>query len=123
MPRAPRVPCRSHLQGCAALVDPAFKAKHKGFCPNCKAKYESNYDKHQRQHQGLYNSTRWRKARASFLVRYPICVECDKPSTTVDHKIPHQGNIVLFWDVSNWQAMCGSCHSAKTAREGGFGNK
>ncbi|WP_232338165.1 MULTISPECIES: HNH endonuclease [Bordetella] len=29
----------------------------------------------------------------------------------------------LFWDTSNWQGLCWSCHSIKTAREdGGFGH-
>ncbi|KAE8545359.1 hypothetical protein F6453_2331 [Marinobacter nauticus] len=29
----------------------------------------------------------------------------------------------LFWDDSNWQALCHSCHSEKTASEdSGFGN-
>lgn len=43
-------------------------------------------------------------------------------ATVVDHNIPHKGNKVLFWDVSNWQSLCKACHDAKTAREdGGFG--
>lgn len=30
----------------------------------------------------------------------------------------------LFWDKSNWMALCKPCHSRKTAKEnGGFGNK
>nr|DAE96978.1 MAG TPA: HNH endonuclease [Caudoviricetes sp.] len=46
------------------------------------------------------------------------------PATEVDHIIPHRGDQKLFWDMSNWQALCHNCHSAKTAREdGGFGNK
>jgi 5-methylcytosine-specific restriction protein A len=31
--------------------------------------------------------------------------------------------MALFWDQSNWQPLCHTCHSKKTAREdGGFGN-
>ncbi|MFR3634507.1 MAG: HNH endonuclease [Sutterella sp.] len=36
---------------------------------------------------------------------------------------PHKGDMALFWDQSNWQPLCHTCHSKKTAREdGGFGN-
>jgi hypothetical protein len=44
-------------------------------------------------------------------------------SDTVDHVKPHKGDMVLFWDRSNWRAMAHGCNSAKAAREeGGFGN-
>ncbi len=29
----------------------------------------------------------------------------------VDHIEPHNGDYDLFWDVNNWQGLCGSCHS------------
>lgn len=68
----------------------------------------------------------WEKVRAVYLGRNPLCVLC-KPRITaaneVDHIIPHRGDKELFWNVKNWQALCKSCHSKKTAREdGGFGN-
>jgi len=38
------------------------------------------------------------------------------PAALVDHVVPHQGNPVLFWDeINNWQSLCPSCHSRKTA--------
>jgi 5-methylcytosine-specific restriction protein A len=44
-------------------------------------------------------------------------------ATDVDHIKPHKGDMTLFWDRTNWQSLCGPCHSAKTAAEdGGFGN-
>lgn len=40
----------------------------------------------------------------------------------VDHIIPHKGDMELFWDRNNWQAMAKECHDKKTATEdGGFG--
>lgn len=74
-------------------------------------------------------SNKWLSARAAFLTEHPLCVECQRqgiftPATDVDHIIPHKGDQKLFWDRKNWQALCHSCHSRKTAREdGGFGNK
>jgi len=40
------------------------------------------------------------------------------PVALVDHVIPHRGDQALFWDEEgNWQSLCWSCHSRKTAAE------
>lgn len=71
---------------------------------------------------------KWRKARDAFLCKNPLCAHCQEdslvvPATEVDHKIPHRGDMTLFWDKTNWQGLCKPCHSRKTATEnGGFGN-
>jgi 5-methylcytosine-specific restriction protein A len=39
------------------------------------------------------------------------------PGNIVDHKVPHRGDQKLFWDESNWQAMCKPHHDAKTQAE------
>ena len=62
---------------------------------------------------------KWRKARARFLRRNPLCAECRKegrltPAMVVDHVIPHRGNQALFWDEGNWQPLCKVCHDKKT---------
>jgi len=65
--------------------------------------------------------SRWQKARATFLLRHPLCV-CHlangrvEPATVVDHIVPHQGDQSLFWDSGNWQALCQSCHDSIKAR-------
>lgn len=57
------------------------------------------------------------------MAEHPVCAMCGAPATDLDHKVPHKGDVSLFWDMGNWQALCAGCHSAKTAREdGGFGN-
>jgi 5-methylcytosine-specific restriction protein A len=72
---------------------------------------------------------RWQRTRAGYLRRHPLCVECEKAgrvtvATDLDHIIPHKGDMVAFWDSSNWQGLCKPCHSRKTATEdGGFGNR
>lgn len=74
---------------------------------------------------------RWQKASKAFLREHPLCMcpDCDEgrkrvtPAVLVDHRIPHRGDMRLFWDRSNWQAMAKACHDRKTATEdGGFGN-
>jgi len=63
-----------------------------------------------------YHSQRWRKAAKFFLSVNALCVFCErvgriKPATIVDHITPHRGDDNLFWDQSNWQALCATCHS------------
>ena len=73
--------------------------------------------------KNLYNSQRWRNLRKNFLDLNPLCVYCKqagkiKPADVVDHIVPHKGNLKLFWDESNLQALCKTCHdSAKALKE------
>lgn len=65
---------------------------------------------------------RWQKLRKKFLEHNPLCVICAmknlvKAAMVVDHIIPHKGNAELFWEQKNWQPLCTSCHSRKTATE------
>lgn len=71
---------------------------------------------------------KWRQARAAFLRRNPLCVMCEAEglvaeARVVDHIVPHRGDDALFWDRKNWQPLCKSHHSTKTAaHDGGFRN-
>jgi 5-methylcytosine-specific restriction protein A len=38
-------------------------------------------------------------------------------ATVVDHIKPHRGDQTLFWDRSNWQALCKQHHDEKTGKE------
>lgn len=84
---------------------------------------------------------KWQQARREFLMANPFCVRClaaaglsDTPAdqviiaaaerklptpwaTVVDHKVPHRGDQKLFWDRSNWQALCSTHHSRDKQRE------
>jgi 5-methylcytosine-specific restriction protein A len=71
---------------------------------------------------------KWRKAREAYLRQHPLCVMCERddhqltPASVVDHVVPHKGDMVLFWDPNNWQALCKTHHDRKTATgDGGFG--
>jgi 5-methylcytosine-specific restriction enzyme A len=70
----------------------------------------------------------WRRARAAYLARHPLCVLCKaagrlQAATVVDHVVPHRNDPLLFWDEANWAALCKPCHDAKTAREGRWGGR
>ena len=65
---------------------------------------------------------KWRIARLDYLQRNPLCVRCKTlgvitAATIVDHIRPHNGDMRLFWDRGNWQALCTSCHSKHKQRE------
>jgi 5-methylcytosine-specific restriction protein A len=65
-------------------------------------------------------SKAWRKARAGYLAKHPVCVECEREgrvvgATVVDHIIDHKGDKDLFWDSDNWQPLCKLHHDRKTA--------
>jgi 5-methylcytosine-specific restriction protein A len=66
--------------------------------------------------------SRWNKARLAFLAAHPLCEACKRRgvytrATVVDHIVPHRGDQALFWDESNWQALCKPCHDKKTGEE------
>lgn len=69
-----------------------------------------------------YASRRWRKLRARFLARQPLCVYCKaegriEVATIVDHKVPHRGDLGLFWSEANLQPMCKPHHDSVKQRE------
>lgn len=79
----------------------------------------------------------WQKARAEYLREHPYCVFCLRDAgitaTTVpeiilacarrgipaplaqvvDHRIPHRGDPVLFWDRKLWQGLCKPHHDGE----------
>lgn len=38
-------------------------------------------------------------------------------ATVVDHKVPHRGDLKLFWNRRNWQSLCKTCHDSVKAAE------
>lgn len=82
-------------------------------------------EQHRRQTDpsiGFYKTHRWRKFRAWFLRRNPLCMECLQRNRTVvatqvDHKIPRRVRPDLEYDEGNCQPLCAGCHSRKTLRE------
>ena len=64
---------------------------------------------------------KWRQAREVFLAANPLCVMHKErgqvvEATVVDHKVPHRGDLKLFWDRKNWQPLCATCHDVHKQR-------
>lgn len=62
----------------------------------------------------LYRRKAWRDLRAAHLRLNPLCVKCNppQPGNIVDHRIPHKGDMDLFFDPTNLQTLCGTHHSS-----------
>lgn len=123
MPYRPSSPCAE--PGCNALTTRGRCDQHR------RTVVSRTYERERATAAQRGYGSRWRKASAAFLRAHPLC-QCDecqegklrvRASVVTDHKVPHRGDMRLFWDSSNWQALSKTCHDAKTAREdGGFGN-
>lgn len=117
MPPRPKKPC--NYPGCPNLVTAGEK-----YCEYHRKQIDSDYNRQRgTAHQRGYTAE-WRKASKQFLKENPICAECERNgkitrATLVDHRIPHKGDMTLFWDRCNWQPLCASCHGRKTAKEDG----
>lgn len=113
MPYKPKVPCQH--PGCPELVEPGkrYCEKHRPLHPEAvRSARKAGYDR------------KWEKASKRYLQSHPLCVRCmakNPPvytkATVTDHIIPHRGDRKLFWDESNWQALCKPCHDRKTLTE------
>ena len=67
--------------------------------------------------RALYKTARWRVLRMATFKRdkftCQMCgrVEGDTSKLTADHRRPHRGDLVLFWDEANLQTLCTTpCH-------------
>lgn len=70
---------------------------------------------------------RWHRETRIFLAHNPLCVDCEgrglvNEARVVDHIRPHRGDDRVFWDATNWQALCISCHNRKSAQENAGSN-
>lgn len=70
----------------------------------------------------LYNS-RWEKLRRAHLAQFPNCVYCYlhhrliNDAQVVDHIVPHNRNLVLYYSPDNLQSLCFDCHNGRKQSE------
>lgn len=106
MPRKPKTPCQE--PGCGELLDRPGKCRT-----------HDNADAAQfragKIHTGRWRPSAWKGIRAEVLREEPACRSCGGPSAEVDHAVAlHRGGTN---ERSNLQALCRSCHRAKTNAE------
>ena len=98
--------CRTLIRGASRCE--AHVLKDRGRSPAAK------------ERQAMYG-WKWRQASKRYLAENPLCVACEAAGRTAassctDHVVPHKGDVGLFWDEANWQALCDDCHRSKTAK-------
>lgn len=65
----------------------------------------------------LYKTAAWRRIRKYQLATQPLCEWCLErdvvtEATEVHHRIPHKGDLDLFWS-GPFLSTCKSCHSSR----------
>jgi len=119
MPNLPTKPCA--VARCGTLTRERYCEKHQ-------AEHRKRQDERRGTAAKRGYGSKWQKARKTHLAKNPLCVHCLAKgfvvaATVVDHRIPHKGDQKLFWDTSNWDSCCKTCHDTKTAKyDGGFGH-
>ena len=71
-------------------------------------------------HKHLYQTKWWWRARAIMRRDHPFCAFCAAkglkvPMKMVDHKRPHRGDPILFFNFGNLQSLCLNCHNSVKA--------
>lgn len=105
MPYRPKKPCRH--PGCANLTDGRYCEEHISCHPEVtRSATKRGY------------GSKWRTSSKAYLREHSLCEICKRngkyvQATVVDHIKPHRGDNKLFWDKSNWQSLCKSCHDKK----------
>jgi 5-methylcytosine-specific restriction enzyme A len=118
----PRIPCKEPW--CPETVPPGTR-----YCDEHRAKNARDHDRRRGSSTARGYSYRWEKYSKRYRRLHPVC--CDPhgfheeigavvATEEVDHIEPVSGpDDPRFWDPSNHQPLCKSCHSYKTATENG----
>ena len=111
-------PARPCVERCSSLAVPGGDR-----CRRHKRARQQAYNQHQRPaRHAFYQSSEWKRFKveaANELGRQ--CVDCGKTTgrLDLDHNVSIDERPDLALEMSNVQWRCGSCHSRKTAKEGG----
>ena len=114
MPRKPKRPCS--YPGCPLLTEGRYCNEHEELAAR-------NYERYDRDSAVRKRYGRsWKRIRDRYIQVHPLCEECRKqgrliPAEEVHHIVPlSQGGDS---SCGNLMALCTSCHSRITARDGG----
>jgi len=122
----PSKPCA--WAGCRVLVSGVSHCQlHAPMAAERRAKQlkraHKQYNTRRDDSDGFYKTERWRKFRAVYIKRHPLCCECEAAgrvtaAVIVDHIKPFKTHpeLGLAWD--NVRALCRPCHNRIGAKVG-----
>ena len=100
MPYKPKRPCS--YPGCPRLTDGRYCEEHQKIIT-------AQYNRHERTPESKRRYGRaWKRIRDRYIAAHPLCEKCREA-----------GRLTPAQEESNLMALCKSCHSEITAREGG----
>ena len=113
MPRKPKRPCT--YPGCGRLTDDRYCEEHRQVAGRQYNKYQRDPNTSQRYGRA------WRRIRELYIQAHPICEQCEKEgrltlAEEVHHILPLTDGGTN--DAENLMALCKSCHSRITVRDG-----
>ena len=83
----------------------------------------SRYRASTQPYRAWYKTARWDRLRWHVLTRdcftCAMCgrLEADTRNLVCDHKRPHRGDQVFFWDTNNLQTLCKPCHDKRKQQQ------
>lgn len=126
MPSAPRKPCRT----CGQLTNGTYCEKHQKKKEAEVVVQRIKYDKERGTAASRGYNYRWSKYSEQYRKDHPLCVMCEAKGKVVltecvDHIIAVNGpDDPLFWEPTNHQGLCNTCHNIKSEAEGNrYNNK
>jgi 5-methylcytosine-specific restriction protein A len=113
MPTRAKHPC--HQPGCNRIIRTGT------YCDEHR-KTQATLRRERDPELAFYKTNQWRRFRAWFIARHPLCVRCLAnqrlvPTEQVHHKKPRRTHPELAFDEENCEALCHGCHSRETMRE------
>jgi 5-methylcytosine-specific restriction protein A len=65
-----------------------------------------------------YGTRRWRNLRDAYIAEHPRCERCGKQAQQVHHRDHCEPGTPTFWQWSNLESVCLSCHRRETGTHG-----
>jgi len=113
MPRKPKRPCS--YSGCNRMTDDRFCDEHRQIAGRHYIKYQRDPDTNQRYGRA------WKRIRDRYIAAHPLCEQCQSEGRLMLAQEVHHIRPLAdggTHDENNLMALCKSCHSRITIRDG-----
>jgi len=74
---------------------------------------EVNTRHRQEREAGTHTGWKWWRFRKGWIMRHPLCADCDRLAQCVHHVVPRHAAPERMYDESNLVSLCNACHEAR----------